>query len=97
MKKGKIVLGTAAFIVTAASALAFKVTHRFTQRHGFGTKGSVVACTRVTCFTANSSGTNPAHCLTIGLSGATVTNVYTEKTATGHHCVHPTRWTRTND
>ena len=63
MKKGKIILGSAAFLVTAASALAFKASLKFGHPHVYGlTNANNVVCTLTTCVTGG-TGT-PLACAT---------------------------------
>jgi hypothetical protein len=103
MKKGQIILGAAAFIVTAASALAFKAHSKSSGNRIFGLTNvnNPNSCTASTCFT-NSLGGNPGVCHTInaGLKvvhtdqGSGVT-FWTGKTNQGNQCtgVYHGNWT----
>jgi hypothetical protein len=102
MKKGKIILSAAAFVVTAASVLAFKVHSKFhNQGVIYGTKGSGV-CTLSTCLTVPGTGVASGRCHTINNSspialGTNGSGSYWKATnpSQNHRCTHPTiRWTR---
>lgn len=83
MKNSKIILGAAACVVTAASALAFKAHNKFGGNHVYGrTSAGSVYCTLSTCRTTLNGTETPAKCHT---------NVNKSKTAfTGGH---QTLWT----
>lgn len=64
MKNGKIILGAAAFVVTAASALAFKTAHKFSKPALFGTNKNAivpVTCKVSTCWTLTSGKGGVCH------------------------------------
>jgi hypothetical protein len=102
MKKGKIILGAATFLVTAAGVLAFKVH----SRHFRGkllyclTAPDSSNCTLSTCHTLaggplDKSACHTADgnlCYTLGVTGNGT--IYTTVTTTNHKkCLHPiTKW-----
>lgn len=100
MKKGRIVLGAAAFVVTAASALAFRAHNAISGHQLFGeTKVGSGNCTLSTCFT-NTAGLESGKCHTVvNLSHTAFTGgsktLWTKVTSTNHvKCVTPIRrWT----
>ena len=97
MKIGKIILGAAAFMVTSAAIVGFKLKQQMTGHHRV--YGSVQGfCTASTCSTAHGiiSG-QPDTCLTIHNQALIVaTNngcMFAERTA-GGTCTKPTiKWT----
>jgi hypothetical protein len=101
MKKGKLVLGTAAFIVTAVGAFAFR-THKTSARiFGMDFRGH---CLISTCFTNNSialSGSLPCHTIHgVALRAGSGAGTYWKATKGGANlgvCTQPTlHWTHTN-
>jgi len=100
MKKGRIVLGAAAFVVTAASALAFKAHNAVSGHQLYGaTRVGSSNCTLSTCFT-NAAGLQTNKCHTVinnvntAFTGGAKT-LWTKVTAINHKkCVTPIRrWT----
>ena len=67
MKKGQIILGAVALVVTAGSTLAFKVAnHVRNSGHAlWGTVSGAATCTPTNCFTTANSGST-ATCKTTG-------------------------------
>lgn len=85
MKKGKLILGAAAFIVTTAAAFAFKVSRPFSTHRLFATvSGS--ACFQATCWTNASSGTAGSACHITTANHAAISNLYTQRTSVNNHC-----------
>src|SRR5258708_36992398 len=73
MKKGKVILGVAAALVTIGSSLAFKVAHKFSggNRVFANTANSATSICPVTCNslrTVTAGGTQFATCVTVGSS-----------------------------
>ena len=103
MKKGQIILGAAAFIVTAASSLAFKAHSKFIGQHRLlgATSAGSSNCTRSTCFT-NVNGAQSGKCHTVVNNrntafthNGTLWTSFT--TINGIKCANPTiKWTHTN-
>jgi len=90
MKKGRIILGAAATLVTVVSAFAFKAT-RTNHKQLFGTAGTS-ACFQVNCWTLSSG--NGGACLSLA-GNVTANNVYLTKTV-GTHCkTAPSTYTST--
>ena len=86
MKHGKLILGAAAFLVTAAGALAFKTANKYSTHKLYGTKASG-ACFHVTCWTAVNNGIAIDGCHLTTSNHNTATNLYTQRTAgTGQTC-----------
>ncbi len=100
MKKGKIILGVAAFLVTAASTLAFKkLSATFQGRHVLGPTVFGGTCFTTTCFTAV-AGLNMGVCHTLDgvqtvltAGGANIGKLWTAKTAVLQKCEHLSKWT----
>ena len=106
MKKGHIILGTAAMVVSAVSALAFRAHSKFLGRQLYGATASTgFNCTLSTCHTVGGSGNQGVACRTANgshskaLFTALANNghatYWTNVTSTnGVKCTHPvTRWT----
>jgi hypothetical protein len=98
MKKGKIILGAAAFIVTSASLFAFKATR--SHQSGLFGKTAGGKCVLSTCFTNNALPVAGSQkCLTVNGAKPLATNGsggYWKATAAGHICTKPTAdWTHT--
>jgi len=99
MKKGKIILSAAAFIVTAGTAFAMKAHGAFSGKHiVYGTVGNV--CTRSTCSTdVAGTGTTQPICKTVVQSTnknvvKTVNSKYFASRTTNGKCTKPTvKWT----
>jgi hypothetical protein len=73
MKKGQIILGATAFIVTAASVLAFRAHNKSTQNRIYGQTdvNNPNSCTVTTCFT-NVNGGSAQKCHTVSNQARTV-------------------------
>lgn len=104
MKNGRIILGAAAFIVSAAGALAFKHIGQTHKIYGKTTGGK---CVQSTCFTNNSNfASGSAKCHTaaprnpVVLATGGVAGTYWKATKGGANlgvCTQPTlKWTHTN-
>ncbi len=99
MKQGKIILGAAAFIVTAASALAFKTANNFRTKHVLGPTVVGGTCFTTTCFaTVNGKSTGVCHTLAgvktvLTAGGANAGKLWTVKTATNGKCANLSKWT----
>lgn len=99
MKKGKIILGTIAFVMTAASTLSFKAVNRFNGRPRVHVKDNLLICRTCSSLRSNFAGhptgasscwTNSAH---VGskISGTGVGGHTFYKTKTvGGFCLSPT-------
>jgi hypothetical protein len=94
MKKGQIILGAAAFIVTAASVLAFRAHNKSSgnRLYGLTDVNNPSSCTVSTCFT-QAFGTNPPNCHTGNAGVRTVHTAagggstwWTGKTAANYRC-----------
>ena len=106
MKKGQIILGAAAFIVTAASSLAFKAQSKFIGQHRLygATSAGSSNCTKSTCFTqlAGSHETPKCHTMvnkvnTAFTGGLNATLWTTVTTTNNKKCSGATNhWTHTN-
>jgi hypothetical protein len=92
MKKGKIILGAAALIVTTASAFGLKAaTHKLNHKQLHGTHGSGTSCLIVKCWTDAASGLKGA-CKT-NSGNLTESTLYTTASCISHVWSSP--WTVT--
>ena len=81
MKKGKVILSAAAFIITAIGSIAFKTSHKFASAQLKGTaKNAVpaVACSAVTCWFLEGGAKGTCHTVT---EGKAVTALYISNNA----------------
>jgi len=78
MSTQKIILASAAFIVTIVSA--FKTANKFQINKLYGTKATG-GCFHVTCFTAINTGITNDGCHLTTSGHNVATNLYTQKTA----------------
>jgi hypothetical protein len=101
MKKGKIILGAAAFLISAASTLAFKAHSRFVGKQlCAATSAGSSNCTLSTCHTLGGRDLSKAACHTAGgfslfTLGATGNGtIWTARTTVNNkQCLHPiTKW-----
>jgi hypothetical protein len=96
MKKGKLILGFAATIVTVAGAFAFKASKFSGHNKLFGTTGgSAHTCLQVNCWTAAGEVSNQGACTTGGSSHTALANKFDTKTSGGHCKTAVTHYTRT--
>jgi hypothetical protein len=86
MKKGKLILGAVAFIITAISAFALKRDRTRSLHRLYGTAGKGGSCFHVTCWTNFIDGTSCGSCHLTTFFGSIVAHVYTIKTAAGGKC-----------
>ncbi len=99
MKQGKIILGAAAFIVTAASALAFKAANSaFRAKHVLGPTVVGGTCFTTTCFAGAGNSTGLCHTLAgvntvLTAGGGNAGKLWTVKTATHGKCANLSKWT----
>jgi hypothetical protein len=99
MKNGKIILGAAAFIVTAASTLAFTSKNSTTRHKMFG-KTAAGHCTQSTCTTVSSGALHNGKCHAVANLSFTVAQgvsntLWTSRTV-NKGCTGATKsWTKT--
>lgn len=69
MKKGKLILGAATFIISAAGVFAFKTHGKYAIKGGPVYASNSQLCTLTTCKTLNLGGTKPQFCHTVNGPG----------------------------
>jgi hypothetical protein len=104
MKKGKIILSAAAFIVTAGGVFAFKAHSTIPGHKRLYGKTFIhfILCTLSTCNTFGGVSGQKCHCFTtirgqiLVVQGSNGTMWTSITSAAGHHCKGPTtKWTCT--
>ena len=100
MKKGKIILSTAAVLITAVSAFAFKTfKHSGAQVYGFNSSDQ---CTLSTCQTIANNGSQTGPCHTLAGSNLVATagggsHTYFKARTQNGTCTSPTvKWTKSH-